>query len=109
MRQDGVIGKDDFHNFFTEVMELADESCQASPAKKCRKTQSDLSTAKEAKRKEFPSLEECRTFGRAERELPGPWLQDLSALFKRSLLEGESGLSLSVFERLLIRYVQAQR
>jgi len=67
--KDGVIGKDDFHNFFTEVMELADE----------------------AKRKEFPSLE------------------DLSALFKRSLLEGESGLSLSVFERLLIRYVQVVR
>ncbi|CAE7875776.1 CRWN1, partial [Symbiodinium microadriaticum] len=67
--KDGVIGKDDFRNFFTEVMELADET----------------------KRKEFPSLEE------------------LSELFERSLLEGESGLPLSIFERLLIRYVQVVR
>ena len=37
VHQDGVIGKDDFRNFFTEVMELADESCQARRAKKCGK------------------------------------------------------------------------
>ena len=33
--------------------------------------------------------------------------QDLEEMFQGSLLKGEPGLSLSIFERLLIRYVQA--
>ncbi|CAE7593644.1 unnamed protein product [Symbiodinium natans] len=67
--KDGLVGKDDFRSFFTEVMDLADDTA----------------------RKTFPSLEE------------------LDELYDSSLPAGETGLSLGVVERLLIRYVQVIR
>ena len=53
--QDGFIGRDDFMNFFTEVMELADE---ARPEEALVQSfQGAYPPAEEAKRKTFPSLE----------------------------------------------------